>query len=221
MPISINEIFVGIDGEVNRFGQGGLTTFIRFNGCNLRCSYCDTTRAQKISDDTITIEDILKQIKTQKVTITGGEPLCQMYEFKELLRRLLNPFGNCYKEFGDCYKVSIETNGSIEIPFDEFAYAGPNIGWVIDYKFEYAKDMIFSNFYDAGHNDWIKFVINSKKDYARAVRGADQFHLNSAANIAFGFTNRINPQWLVDRMVEDNLYFVTLNCQIHKYLKLK
>jgi len=36
----VYSLFNSIDGEVNRYGQGTLTTFIRVAGCNLRCKHC-------------------------------------------------------------------------------------------------------------------------------------------------------------------------------------
>lgn len=36
----INSIYAGINGEVSILGQGSLCTFIRLQGCNLRCKYC-------------------------------------------------------------------------------------------------------------------------------------------------------------------------------------
>ena len=38
--MKIYEIFQSIDGEVNAFHQGRITTFIRLAGCNLNCTYC-------------------------------------------------------------------------------------------------------------------------------------------------------------------------------------
>jgi len=40
MGLWVNEIFVSVDGEVNQWHQGGMTTFIRLAGCNLNCPYC-------------------------------------------------------------------------------------------------------------------------------------------------------------------------------------
>ena len=39
------EKFVSINGEGRRAGQ--LAVFIRFKGCNLNCSYCDTRWAKE------------------------------------------------------------------------------------------------------------------------------------------------------------------------------
>ena len=41
--LPVNEIFGSIDGE--GITAGGLATFIRLCGCNMKCSYCDTTYA--------------------------------------------------------------------------------------------------------------------------------------------------------------------------------
>ena len=39
----VAEWFVSINGEGRRAGE--LATFIRFTGCNLNCTYCDTAWA--------------------------------------------------------------------------------------------------------------------------------------------------------------------------------
>ena len=38
--MKVVEKFVSINGEGTRAGE--LAAFIRFKGCNLRCTYCDT-----------------------------------------------------------------------------------------------------------------------------------------------------------------------------------
>jgi 7-carboxy-7-deazaguanine synthase len=159
MKIKINEIFTSIDGEVNKFGQGGLTTFIRFADCNLRCSYCDTNYAQsdKFAKE-MTINEIISQVKTPKVTITGGEPLVQMLGFNQLITVFL--------DMG--LFVTVETNGSLLIP-DAYRYYDSQLGWVIDFKFEYENQMIWENFILRRKGDWIKFVLDKKEDYKTAL----------------------------------------------------
>jgi len=213
MKIKINEIFTSIDGEVNRYGQGGLTTFIRLAGCNLRCSYCDTKQAQAMDAGIdMTIDEIISQIKTPKITITGGEPLCQRTELIELMDAL------CFTGT----KITIETNGSLKIPYNYISHPDL-VGWVVDYKFEYLHQMMFCNFYNAGKNDWIKFVIDSEEQYFDATEILKLIEQSGGfkGSFAFGFTDKIKPAWLVDRMIKDGLDFVTLNCQIHKFLDLK
>ncbi len=77
METKINEIFSSIQGEGPVVGYKQL--FIRFCGCNLKCSYCDTEFSngefytpaklyEKISKD--------YDLKTfHSVSLTGGEPL--------------------------------------------------------------------------------------------------------------------------------------------------
>lgn len=210
--INLNEMFVSIDGEVNRYGQGGLTTFIRFAGCNLNCPYCDTPDAKSpVSGKLTPINQILNMVETTKVTITGGEPLAQKKECVQLINTL------CQHGIA----VTIETNGSIKIPFKEVAFNNSLIGWVIDYKIHCQDKMVRDNFDWAGKNDWIKIVIDSEDDYHIAEGLAQWFHGNTDARLAFGFTSKIEPVWLLGNMVKDRLWFVSLNCQIHKFLHLK
>lgn len=100
------EIFDSIDGEGIRAGE--LATFIRLAGCNLRCTYCDTSYALKYCDGKETTQDdVLKtvaEIGNRNITLTGGEPLLTKHGIE--LVHALSTAG---------YSVNIETNGSIDI----------------------------------------------------------------------------------------------------------
>src|SRR3972149_1770147 len=102
--MKICEIFKSIQGESSYAGLPCL--FIRMTGCNLRCSYCDTTYAyfegKDLSEDEIM--DEVKHAGTRLVEITGGEPFLQK-EVYNLIKRLLD----------EGYKVLVETNGSMSI----------------------------------------------------------------------------------------------------------
>ncbi|MDR2425807.1 MAG: 7-carboxy-7-deazaguanine synthase QueE [Endomicrobium sp.] len=81
------EIFFSYQGEGLYTGLAQI--FVRFAGCNLNCSYCDTAYSIKVSDKTIymTPEDLADKVKflykkykkflspTPSIAITGGEPL--------------------------------------------------------------------------------------------------------------------------------------------------
>jgi organic radical activating enzyme len=99
----INEIFYSLQGEGKY--QGVPQVFVRFSGCSMRCSYCDTKHSEYNIYDS---EKILNEIKlahgcntVHSVSITGGEPLCQNDFLEEFLPIL--------KKNG--YKVYLETNG--------------------------------------------------------------------------------------------------------------
>ena len=75
---NVVEIFSSINGEGPRSGQ--LALFIRMQGCNLDCGYCDTRWANEEDcrshwTSTEEILDFVRQMQIKNVTITGGEPL--------------------------------------------------------------------------------------------------------------------------------------------------
>jgi len=114
--------FVSISGEAGFFPQGSFCTFIRFQQCNLMCSYCDTPGARtKEGGIPYSIRDILNECDTEQVLITGGEPLMSpgcIPLIKELLR--------------EGHSVQVETNGSLSIPI--LPQMNGRGGWVVDRK---------------------------------------------------------------------------------------
>ena len=101
------EQFVSINGEGTKAGE--LAVFIRFKGCNLNCSYCDTQWANR--QDTPAVEKTAAELVADvcrtgidNVTMTGGEPLLQT-ELAGLIKELLSA-GKA---------VEIETNGSVSL----------------------------------------------------------------------------------------------------------
>ena len=78
MPVA--ERFVSVNGEGVRAGR--LASFVRFAGCNLRCSYCDTMWANEpgCHVEDLRVEDIAAWVAAQPAactTLTGGEPALQ------------------------------------------------------------------------------------------------------------------------------------------------
>ncbi len=100
MRAKISEIFKSIQGEGIYFGREQV--FVRFFGCNLNCSFCDT-KFFHFKD--IELEDVLREINNYKmissIAITGGEPLIQ----KDFLKEFFPLLKNENKE------VYLETNG--------------------------------------------------------------------------------------------------------------
>ena len=64
MEYKVVEKFVSINGE--GYLSGRLAIFIRFKGCNLDCSYCDTRWAneENVTYELMTKEDIYNYIKS-------------------------------------------------------------------------------------------------------------------------------------------------------------
>ena len=78
--LTVVERFVSINGEGAHAGE--LAVFIRFKGCNLGCSYCDTKWANSSGADCsdFTADALVSWIRQKgikNVTLTGGEPLLQ------------------------------------------------------------------------------------------------------------------------------------------------
>ena len=104
----INEIFYSLQGE--GFHTGTPAVFIRFSGCNLKCSFCDTQHEEGVG---MSDEEILAEVGKYPATtviLTGGEPSLWIdREFVDRLQRM--------GKF-----VCIETNGTCPLP--------DNIDWV-------------------------------------------------------------------------------------------
>ncbi len=87
MKTKINEIFSSIQGEGPVVGYKQL--FIRFCGCNLNCTYCDTAFQ---TGKEFTPLELAEKITTEydlntfhSISLTGGEPLLSIEFLKEFL----------------------------------------------------------------------------------------------------------------------------------------
>ncbi|MHC1585076.1 MAG: 7-carboxy-7-deazaguanine synthase QueE, partial [Candidatus Syntropharchaeia archaeon] len=134
----VSEIFSSFQGEGKYVGRRQV--FIRFSGCNLHCSYCDTPES-RIPREFLRIEtypgssrfferrnpidsdDVVKAVKTLKtsdlhsVSFTGGEPLLGGDFVTEVAEKCIDAGFHNY----------LETNG----------YSSKRFGEVIDF-FDYA-----------------------------------------------------------------------------------
>lgn len=106
----VNEIFASIQGEGSRAGER--CVFVRFQGCNLNCPYCDTKEAIKgdNSKDMHELDLILKVKEYENINtivFTGGEPLLWLDE--DLIQSVKPKY---FKAENKTYKVIIQTNGT-------------------------------------------------------------------------------------------------------------
>lgn len=73
----IAETFTSVQGEGKLVGVPSF--FIRFSGCNLRCSWCDTPYASWSPESTPrSIDDLVREAEAsgaRHVVLTGGEPM--------------------------------------------------------------------------------------------------------------------------------------------------
>lgn len=119
---NLNEIMESIQGEGLLVGSRNI--FLRFSGCNLRCSYCDTPSSldrvdfcrfnpvcggysewQQIANP-LSVNEVMQLISgfgSRWISLTGGEPLLWA-DFIASLGAHLRPHG---------YRFLLETNGTL------------------------------------------------------------------------------------------------------------
>jgi len=217
----VHSIFTSIDGEVNKWGQGTFSTFLRLAGCGLACTYCDTPQARDWDGKKVfTLSEVINEINKRgckKVTITGGEPLMQQDALFNLLRYLL--FRHPYDKRD--FKVSIETNGSIPIP--EW---GGGINWIADYKLPssgMSEQMDLENFENLGSDDYIKMVVEDKNDFYFALGVIDALkEKRISARIAMSpLDPTLPPGVLMGWLMKEKMFDIQLNVQLHKLLGIE
>ena len=203
--LRVNEIFKSIQGESSYAGIP--CVFVRLTGCNLRCSYCDTTYAYDEGVE-MSVNEILSTIKgynCKNVCITGGEPL---------LQKSVNKLINLLKK--NRYKIFVETGGSINI--DKLPRAVTRIMDIKCPDSGMEKEMDWGNIERLKASDEIKFIISSRKDYEWAKRITRKYKLTDRAQILFGVAyGRMKPKTLAGWILKDNLE-VRFQLQLQKYI---
>ncbi len=207
------EKFVSINGEGTKAGQ--LAVFVRFAGCNLNCSYCDTKWANRADVEyeamnEFEIYDYIKTTGVKNVTLTGGEPLLQ--DGIEKLLKILSSDKNI--------RVEIETNGSVYI--GQYRDISDNMMFTVDYKLAGSgmeSRMCLDNFEEVTLTDTVKFVVSDMDDLARANDIIKEYALADRCRVyispVFG---QIEPEDIVNFMIENKLNDVNLQLQMHKII---
>ncbi len=210
--MQVAEKFISINGEGAHAGEPAV--FIRFKGCNLSCSYCDTSWANRpdVSFSDEAPEDILKYILQsgiKNVTLTGGEPLLQK-ELPLLLKLLYQ-----HKDI----RIEIETNGSVDI--SGFISENRPV-FTMDYKLPSSgceNHMFLPNFGLLTSQDSVKFVSGSASDLKRALEIIQKYGLSGKCHIFFSpVFGLIEPYEIVDFMLKHKLNNTRIQLQMHKHI---
>lgn len=211
--MKVVENFVSINGEGAKAGQ--LAMFIRFAGCNLDCSYCDTKWANEkdVLFKEMNKEEIYKDIKdsgVKNITLTGGEPLIQE-GIKELLE---------YLSLDESISIEIETNGSVSIEPYKTGKNPPS--FTMDYKLGFSNmenEMNLTNLNILDKNDVIKFVVAGKNELNRVKEILDEYSLINKTKVyvspVFGEIENVE---IVDWMKENKLNNINMQLQLHKII---
>lgn len=226
MPVA--ERFVSINGEGSRSGR--LAAFIRFTGCNLSCSWCDTTWAIDGScpHEDVSVADLVAWVGTTPVgcvTLTGGEPA-----LRPNLAALVEALCLDASWGADCAErvVEIETNGAVDLAnlasvrasAERCAATPTRVCFTLDCKLPssgMASAMRAENYVLLRPDDAVKLVVASNEDLACARSVIDRHGLCARCTVflspVFG---RIEPAEIVTFMQENQMAAVRLQLQLHK-----
>lgn len=212
MNYPLAERFVSINGEGACVGE--LAVFLRFSGCNLACSYCDTSwvNEEKCPVTYYSLQDLLAYVEgaeISNVTITGGEPLLQpgIGELIDALAALKD------------LRIEIETNGSVPLaPF----ICSDSIHITMDYKLPGSgmeRWMCLNNLTLLRPEDSLKFVCGDIDDLRHASDVISTYDLIGRVPIYFSpVFGKIDPKEIVHFMKRQHLNQVKLQLQMHKQI---
>jgi len=230
----VNEIYLSLQGESTFAGLP--CVFVRLTGCNLRCSYCDTTYAftegRKMSGADVLgrIRDLARPYAAAEpphrlplVELTGGEPL---------LQAKVLPLMASVCDAG--FTVLVETSGALDItPVD------PRVHRIMDLKCPSsgeAERNRWANLDRLNPGDEIKFVIGTEQDYAWAKEQIASRRLAGRCPLLFSWATPSEPAQqdrslrkvpssqvpltrrdLAERILADHLP-VRFQLQMHKFI---
>ena len=209
----VAEKFISINGEGVRAGE--LAVFVRFQGCNLACHYCDTkwALAKDCPCEEMSPEQIHAYIKgtgITNVTLTGGEPLLHK-DMDRLLAILLAD---------EELREEIETIGAVDLR--KFCACPGRPVFTMDYKLPssgYEKSMVLENFELLSKDDTVKFVSGSTEDLERAYKIIREYDLLRKCHVYFSpVFDDIEPVEIVNFMMDHKLNEARLQIQMHKVI---
>lgn len=204
----VNEIFISLQGESTRMGLP--CVFVRLAGCNLHCTWCDTTYASSAdAGHTMSVEEVVQAVERfdcRRVEVTGGEPLLQPLTL--LLLKTLCDAG---------YETLLETNGSCEV-----GSVDSRVRKIVDVKCPgsgEADSLCCENLEHLTRTDEVKFVIGSRADFEYALTTTREYGLLEQADcVHFSpVGGQIDPADLAEWILEANID-VRLSLQQHKIL---
>jgi 7-carboxy-7-deazaguanine synthase len=211
--LKVTEIYLSLQGESTWAGLPCI--FVRLTGCPLRCTYCDSAYAF-YGGEKLPLEQILAKVDELAgnpavgrplVEITGGEPLAQP-NCVPLMQALL----------ARGYTVLLETSGAISV-----ASVPREVHKILDVKCpssgeEDRNDLV--NLQLIAAHDEVKFVIGSREDYefARSVVREHRLATRCRAVLFSAVFGAVEPAALSGWMLEDHLWDVRLQLQMHKYI---
>jgi 7-carboxy-7-deazaguanine synthase len=229
--MKISEIFLSLQGEGRNTGRP--VVFIRFYGCAVCCSYCDSKYTWSDNKDEyldMSAEDIVKAVKDIdpkccSICITGGDP--DLLPDNEIL-----PLIDLLKE----YEISIEASG-FRSPLRYFDEVSPRredghpvVDFVVmDVKGPSAHAKVSNPQYisELRFCDQAKFLVSDEQDFDFMIRVLEKY--DSVCEILISpvmtandeHVNKQRMNWLAEKILSMPEMFrnrARLNFQLHKII---
>jgi len=196
--IPLKETFLSIQGEGYYAGQAAF--FIRTQGCDIGCHWCDEPNSWTMSRDNVKspfdLLSYLKKINTNIVIFTGGEPL--MHDLTDV--------SNILSKEG--YQVHLETSGAYPLTgnWDWITLSPKKIKPPLDEIYQFSSEL--------------KIVIYNHHDFEWALEQEEKTNKSCLLYL--------QPEWSkINVMQPKILDFISknprwkLSLQMHKYLNIK
>lgn len=204
--VRLIEVYTSVQGESTWVGLP--CVFVRFAGCNLRCTWCDSvfTFTGGTREPIDAVVDKVLATGIPLVEVTGGEPL---------VHRSAAPLMQALLDRG--LTVLLETSGSRDISVVPAA-----VHVILDLKPPDSGEEranLWSNVPLLLKKDEVKFVIASRRDYewSRDVTREHQLDQKVGSVLFSPAWGLVDPQALVDWILADRLP-VRFQVQMHKYV---
>jgi 7-carboxy-7-deazaguanine synthase len=203
--LTVNEVFVSIQGEGSRAGQP--CAFVRLAGCPLRCVWCDTAYAlqEGAPRDEEELLAELRRFSPRLLCLTGGEPLAQPAAFP-FVTRLLD----------EGWEVVVETSGHVPLgPLD------PRAVVILDVKTPgsgESRRMEWANLDRLRATDEVKFVIDGRADFEWSRDVVVSRGLAGRCTVLFSPVHGVLDPGTLGRWILEDGLAVRLQVQLHKYL---
>jgi len=224
---NIYEIFCSFQGEGIYLAQPQI--FVRFSGCNLQCSYCDTPKTRQANaGENYTVAQALDKIislkksklKPKVVSFTGGEPMLHA-DFIAVLAQKLKKIG---------LKIYLETNGTMPQEFEKIKKYVDVVAMDIKLPSACGKELWQAHkafLKSAGKKVFVKIVLENKTtvtEFSKAVLLVDSVSKNIPVVLQPATApKKINLKKLWDfyNLASGKLINVRIVEQMHKYWRVR
>jgi 7-carboxy-7-deazaguanine synthase len=203
--LRVNEIFYSLQGESTRAGWP--CVLVRLTGCQMRCSWCDSTYSFH-EGSWMSLGEVLDAVAAfdcPLVEVTGGEPLLQ-----PATRPLLAALADRGHE------VLLETGGGLDV-----GGVDPRVRRIVDIKCPASGEAAnnrWANLELLTGRDEVKFVLADEADYVWAKAVVAEHRLAERCSVHLSPVHgRLDATELAEWVLRDRLR-ARVQLQLHKLL---